>query len=183
MNRRALGGNGHIAMHPDLLAAQKLVYESCRLTCTNLMQEAESAEYGACTFEINNHPIKFRTAKITPTKIGQFVTLWKRIGNGPIQPHDITDKVELFVISVRNAKFFGQFVFPKNVLHEKGIIAKAGKGGKRAMRVYPPWDKTQSPQAKKTQAWQVQYFFAIDADKGVDKERVRGLFGGVSRRS
>jgi hypothetical protein len=37
--------------------------------------EAESAEYGAYTFELNDLSVRFRVAKITPTKIGQFVTL------------------------------------------------------------------------------------------------------------
>ena len=34
----------------------------------------------------------------------------------------------------------------------QGFASQDGKGGKRAMRVYPPWDITDSPQAKKTQA-------------------------------
>jgi len=43
-------------------------------------------------------------------------------------------------------------------LLEYGIISKAGIGGKRAIRVYPGWDKPDSNQAKKTQAWQQYYF-------------------------
>jgi len=126
-------------LHPDLLATQKLVYEPNELICTNIIKEAESEEYGAFDFDLNNHHIKFRVAKITPTKIGQFVTLWKRIGNGPIQPYDMADPIDLFVISVLNADHFGQFVFPKAVLLAKDILSKDGKGGKRALRVYPPW--------------------------------------------
>ncbi len=138
------------------------------------MQEAESQEYGACEFELNNHRIKFRVAKITPTKIGQFVTLWKRIENGPIVPFDMADPVDLFVVCVRKGQQFGQFVFPKNVLHEKGFVSKDGKGGKRAMRVYPPWDMADSPQAKKTQTWQLKYFFEIQP--AIDAEIITFLF-------
>jgi hypothetical protein len=29
-----------------------------------------------------------------PTKVGQFVTLWKRLGRGPIQPFDLSYPVE-----------------------------------------------------------------------------------------
>lgn len=43
-----------------------------------IVAEAESAEYGACRFALEGHSIVFRVAKITPTKTGQFVTLWKR---------------------------------------------------------------------------------------------------------
>jgi len=125
------------------------------------MKESESEEYGAAIFEINNKRVKFRKAKITPTKIGQFVTFWKRIGKGPIMPHDVTDPFDLFVVSVRTPDQFGQFVFPKAVLYEKGIVSKDGEGGKRAMRVYPPWDITDSRQAMQSQAWQLEYFFEI----------------------
>jgi len=161
-------------INSDLLVAQKLAYEPSGFSLKNLVQEAESQEYGACDFEINNKIIKFRVAKITPTKIGQFVTFWKRIGNGPIVPYDLADHADLFVVSVHSADHFGQFVFPKNMLYEKGFISKDGKGGKRAMRVYPPWDITDSPQAKKTQAWQLLYFFEIQPT--IDTALVKKLF-------
>lgn len=170
--------SGHIMkailIHPDLLAAQKLAYEPSGFMCKNVVQETESQEYGACTFEMNNKKIIFRSAKITPTKIGQFVTLWKRIRNGPILPYDMADSIDLFVVSVRTAKYFGQFVLPKNVLYEKGFVSKEGIGGKRAMRIYPPWDITNSPQAKKTQTWQLMYFFEIQSE--IDTTKVNRLF-------
>ena len=162
------------AVHTDLLAAQRLAYEPGNLNCDMVIQEKESQEYAACTFEMNNKIINFRVAKITPTKIGQFVTMWKRIDNGPIMPYDLSDSFDLFVISVRKAEHFGQFVFPKSVLWQKGFVSKDGKGGKRAMRVYPPWDITDSPQAKKTQTWQLIYFFEIQPN--VDISKIQKLF-------
>lgn len=147
--------------HPDLIAAQELAFGPAGLKIHHLQIEKESQEYGAAEFEIQQRQVKFRTAKITPTKIGQFVTLWKRIGNGPIQPLDIKDPFDVFVISVRTSQHFGQFVFPKAILLEKGILSKEGKGGKRAIRVYPPWDVTDNSQAKKTQKWQLPYFVEI----------------------
>lgn len=77
--------------------------------------EPESVEYGAYTFGLNDLSIKFRGAKITTTKAGQFVTLWKRIANGSIQPHDISDPVDLFIISTSKDNYLGHFVFPKSV--------------------------------------------------------------------
>lgn len=164
------------SIHPDLLALQKLVYEPNGLTVSDLTKEAESKKYGAFEFKLNDRQVKFRVAKITPTKVGQFVTLWKRIGNGPILPYDVTDPIDLFVISVHNSEHFGQFVFLKAVLHEKGILSKEGKGGKRAMRVYPPWDKTHNRQAKTTQAWQLLYFFEIHPNGYIDTARFQKLF-------
>ena len=162
-------------IHP-LIAAQQLAYGPSGLTCKNFVKEAESQEYGACVFEINGRRIKFRVGKITPTKTGQFVTLWKRVGMGPIQPHDSADPIDLFVVSVRNATHFGQFVFPKALLCEKGIVSKNEREGKRAMRVYPPWDKAVSQQAKKTQAWQLIYFFEIHPT--MNTLRIMKLFQG-----
>lgn len=162
--------------HPELLQAQKMAYEPCGLICMNLVKEAEGEEYGAAEFDIDHRRIKFRVGKITPTKSGLFVTLWKRIGNGVIQPHDVADPIDFYVVSVRKEERVGQFVFPKTILYEKGILAKEGTGGKRAMRIYPPWDTTDSLQAKKTQAWQQLYFFEILAMNSIDKQSILKLF-------
>ena len=164
------------ALHPDLLAAQKIAYEPSGLQCTNFEKEAESEEYGACVFEMASKCIKFRVGKITPTKVGQFVTLWKRIGDGDILPHDLADPFDFFVVSVRDAEHFGQFVFPKMILYEKDIVSKEGKGGKRGIRIYPPWDITESVQAKKTQSWQLEYFFEIHPNTSIDTSRIQKLF-------
>src|ERR1700722_3340127 len=146
------------SIHRDLLATITLVYNPSKLQYSQLEREQESAEYGAYAFKLNGFSIRFRVAKITPTKIGQFVTLWKRLGSGPIQPYDISDSVDFFVISVRKDNHFGQFIFPKSVLCEKSILSTREKEGKRAIRIYPPWDKPTSLQAKKTQMWQLEYF-------------------------
>jgi hypothetical protein len=151
-------------LHPDFFEAEQRIYEPLGLICNNLQQEAESSEYGACTFEMNGQRIIFRVAKITPTKVGQFVTLWKRIGKGPIMPYDVNDPFDLVVVNVSANGLFGQFVFPKAVLEEKGIISKKGIGGKRAIRVYPLWDIADNPQAKRSQAWQLRYFFEVGQD-------------------
>ncbi|MCL4380618.1 MepB family protein [Candidatus Dependentiae bacterium] len=163
-------------IHPDLIIAYGFAYKPSGLIPKNFVLEKESQKYAACELEMNNRPIRFRVAKITPTKIGQFVTLWKRIGDGPILPYDMADSVDLFVVSVRSVEHFGQFIFPKTILYEKGFISKDRKGGKRAMRVYPPWDITDSKQAQKTQAWQLLYFIDIPSNGTVDIDRIKKLF-------
>lgn len=165
-----------IAVPQDLLLAIQFVYKPSGLICKNFIKEVESEDYSASIFEMNNMQIKFRVGKITPTKIGQFVTLWKRGDVGIILPYDLTDPVDLFVVSVRRGENFGQFVFPKRVLFEKGIVSKEGKGGKRAMRIYPPWDVATNQQAKKTQVWQLLYFFEIPNEEKIDIDRVQKLF-------
>lgn len=136
-------------IHSDLLATKDLVYSPCRFECSQPLIEAQNAEYGAYVFKLNTLSIRFRIAKITPTKVGQFVTLWERIEDGSIQPYDVSDPIDLFVISTRKGNNFGQFVFPKAVLCDQNIVSSKGKGGKRAIRIYPPWDKPTSRQAQK----------------------------------
>ena len=148
-------------IHPDLLIAQQIAYKPSGLICRNLVNGVESQDYAACTFEMNKRQIHFRVTKITPTKIGQFVTFWKRSAGGPIEPYDIIDKFDLLMVSVREAERFGQFIFPKAVLVQNGLLSKDGCGGKRAMRMYPPWVITESSQARKTQEWQGLYFYEI----------------------
>jgi hypothetical protein len=163
-------------LHEDYILAKKLIYDRCNFECTPPVKEEESADYGASVFKLNSLAIRFRVAKITPTKIGQFVTLWKRIGDGPIMPFDVRDPIDLFIISTRKDENFGQFVFPKSILCKHGVLTNNGKEGKRAIRVYPPWDKTSSKQAQKTQKWQLEYFLSIPLENEIDRGRAELLF-------
>ena len=164
-------------IHKDLLDTYHLVYQPLKLNCSFPEKEPESSEYAAYNFELHGLSVKFRAAKITPKKIGAFVTIWKRVNKGPIQPYDSSDSIDLFVVSIRKDHYFGQFVFPKSALLKYGILSKNGSGGKRAIRVYPPWDKPISAQAKKTQNWQQRYFLEIREDQEIDHRRVHALYG------
>lgn len=168
--------NNDSTLHTDLIATKKLVYDSCQFIISEAVIEPESAEYGASIFKLNGSDIRFRVAKITPTKTGQFVTLWKRSINGTIQPFDALDPIDFFVISVRSGENFGQFVFPKSILCEKNVFSVNSKGGKRAIRVYPPWNQTTSKQAKKTQEWQVKYFLEVPKNRPIDHALVKSLY-------
>lgn len=164
--------------HPDLHLSYELVYEPCEIACTSKpKRQPEGEEYGAFDFSLDQIQIKFRVAKTTPTKVGQFVTLWKRIGKGPTMPYDTKDPTDVFVICVREGKNFGQFIFSKNVLASENILSKSGKGGKRAIRVYAPWVKTTNSQATNTKSWQTRYFINLSDAKKIDLGRVRRLYG------
>jgi len=164
-------------LHEDLLAVKKQVFDRCLFECSSPIPEEQNAEYGAYRFNMSGRAIRFRVAKITPTKIGQFVTLWERIENAPIQPYDVAEPIDYYVISTRSEHHFGQFIFPKEVLYKHDILASNGTGGKRAIRVYPEWDKPISRQAQKTQLWQLQYFVNIPLDDTpLDLERIRKLY-------
>ena len=153
----------------DLIIAKELVYDSCNFECSEPQSELESQDYNAFEFKINNLSIKFRTAKITPTKTGQFVTLWKRNKNGIIEPFDLNDAIDFVIVNVRKEDLLGQFIFPKSILLQKGIFSTTTKEGIRATRIYPPWDETSSKQALKTQKWQLDYFCEISPNLNLDQ--------------
>lgn len=157
----------------DLQLAEKLLYSKCGFQLQHLVWNSESANYGSCSFELNNKLIQYRVANITPTKIGQFVAIWKRNNEGITAPFDVSDSLDFMIISVRGSENFGQFIFPQSVLVSHGIISQNEKGGKRGIRVYAPWDKPENKQAIKTQAWQVNYFVEIKENSHLDLEFVK----------
>ncbi|MCF6348642.1 MAG: MepB family protein [Flavobacteriaceae bacterium] len=161
-------------MDSNLNIIKTEIYDKCELKISDFKMETESKEYDACRFKLNGLSIISRNAKITPKKVGQFVTFWKRSGNGSIEPLNETDRIDFYVVNVRTKNHFGQFVFPKPVLIKKGIISTEKKEGKRGFRVYPIWDKTKNKQAEKTQKWQLKYFYEIVAT--TDFKKANGLY-------
>ncbi|GGC75946.1 hypothetical protein GCM10011387_32180 [Pedobacter quisquiliarum] len=159
----------------ELKTVKELIYDNHGLNLTNLKFSTESLEYGACSFELNNKKIQYRVAKITPLKSGHFVTIWQRNKNGITEPFHISDDLDFIIIAAKRGNNFGQFIFPKFVLAEKGIITNNNKEGKRGIRVYPPWDTVASKQAEKTQTWQTKYFFTIDDGNSSNKDLIRRL--------
>ncbi|WP_239164842.1 MepB family protein [Actinoplanes palleronii] len=153
------------------------MYDQIGVACSDLTPEPESAEYCAHSFLLNNRAVRFRTAKTTPTKVGQFVTLWARSTTGPIRPLDTTDAVDLVVISSRDAEHFGHFVFPTATLVARGIMSRDGAGGKRGFRVYPPWSTPANRQATSIQSWQLAHYLPVDDGRNLDVTRARALYG------
>lgn len=163
------------SIHSDLKIVKELVYDRCSFNVSNLKQDLESKEYAACSFVLNGKTILQRVSKITPTKTGQFVTIWKRNDSGITEPFDNLDEFDFVIITARSESNFGQFIFPKSVLADKGIITRNGKTGKRGIRVYPPWDVATNMQAVKTQRWQTNYFLTIKSDNSTDLHLAKKL--------
>lgn len=170
-----------ISIPNELKISKELVYDKCGFELTNYTGDAESLAYGACSFHLNGNRILFRVAKITPTKTGQFVATWKRNEAGKTSPFDFADDLDFVIITAISGSNFGQFIFPKSVLAEKGIISQNGKAGKRGIRVYPPWDSVNNKQAQRTQDWQVDYFLTIKAEIPVDLFLMAKLLPQISR--
>ena len=87
--------------------------EEFNLEVSDIIPESESAVYNAFDLKVNSSNVKFRISKITPTKNGQFVTVYKRIEDGTIAPFESTDKIDFVIISCKNGENHGYFIFPK----------------------------------------------------------------------
>lgn len=161
-------------MDSNLSQIKKEVYNKCALEITNFVPEREGLEYDACRFNLNGRRIMSRSSKTTPKKEGQFVTFWKREDNGPIAPFSENDPIDFYVVNVRRENEFGQFVFPKSSLVEKGLLSTVRKEGKRAFRVYPNWETPKSKQATQTQKWQLEYFYELGGK--IDINRIVRLY-------
>lgn len=161
----------------DLMLAMHGLYRQAGVAPRHTPErEQESGEYGACRFDLEGRAVVFRVAKTTPTKIGQFVTLWKRAApSDKIAPLDSGDGVDVVVVSVADATRRGQFVFDQQALLKYAVMSHDGQGGKRAIRVYPPWSKPVAKDAIKTQQWQLRYFVALAPEEPGAALRLRRL--------
>lgn len=159
--------------HPDVAQAIRL-FALLGDGAQPAVAEADNGEYGAALTRVGAQTVRLRVGKLTPTKVGLFVAVWRRSTAGPTEPFP-ADDVDLLVIITREGSHAGAFVFPRSALERHGITSVAGIGGKRGFRVYPPWSATDNGQAVRTQKWQGAYF--IDTGGGVDLDRLRVLLG------
>ncbi len=166
----------------DLKIVKELVYDKCDLNLSNLSISSESQKYGACSFLLDDSKIQLRISKVTPKKTGQFVTIWKRNLDGITEPFNINDNIDFIIIIARSEENFGQFIFPKLVLAENGIITRNEKVGKRGIRVYPPWSLTTNKQAQKTQIWQEKYFLTIKTDGSTNLKLAKLILDKASKK-
>ncbi|MEO7047936.1 MAG: MepB family protein [Ferruginibacter sp.] len=152
-------------LHPDLELINEHIFKGCGLQITNLVTEPESKEYAAHHFQLNGLNVVYREAKITPTKTGQFVTIWKRNKEGITTPFDISDDNDLYLIAAKKDTHSGIFIFPKAVLYHHKILSGTDSAGKRGTRLYASWDLVTSKQAQKTKDWQVDHFLEFTSNQ------------------
>ncbi|MDR6614113.1 MepB family protein [Leifsonia sp. 1010] len=128
-----------------------------------LRPEGENGGYDAAVCDTPDGLVRFRAARVTPRKSGLFVAVWRRAADGGTEPFDTGDQRQLVIVA-REGSGFGAFVFPREVLASRGVLAVDHVGGKRGFRVYPPWSEVTSPQATATQRWQCAWFLPLTDD-------------------
>ena len=138
-------------------------YQIAKLQLSHFETDPNSKVYAACQFQLNSLTVLYRKAKITPKKIGQFVSFWQRQAQGTTAPFSSQHPLSFYLVYVEKDSHKGLFVFPKAILIEKNILSTNQQTGKRGFRIYPSWDQPINTTAKNSQNWQLQYFYALDS--------------------
>ncbi|MDQ0227689.1 MepB family protein [Metabacillus niabensis] len=152
-------------------------YEPNHLVIKAIREEPQNSDYGAGIFQLNSKSVRFRVARITPNKIGQFVSFWEKDSAHKNQAFSYEKATDLLVINTFSTNDrFGQFVFPKEVLIQQKILKTATTKGKMAIRVYPIWDTPTSKQAIETQKWQLDFFIETDKTNNLPQQELLKLY-------
>jgi hypothetical protein len=157
-------------MFEEINKIESPIFKTFGSRIVNVTEDKECPNYYGCTFQLGSQQIKFRKAKSTPKKIGQFVTLWKRGPNGRTVPYDLDDDFDFYIILSEYGHQCGFFVFPKEILARMGILTSDVRKGKRGFRLYPEWNVPVNNQSLRTKKWQKEYFIEIDnEEKTIEK--------------
>ncbi|RZJ80730.1 MAG: hypothetical protein EOO20_25735 [Chryseobacterium sp.] len=82
---------------------QDLFFSPLEMVLSDIAQDTASKEYVGYHLQLDQFNIKFRKAKITPKKIGQFVTLWERNSDGITTPfHESSTLDFALILTERN---------------------------------------------------------------------------------
>lgn len=72
--------------HTTLAYINETLYAPAGFIADSIREEPQNAEYGAGTFQLGALSVRFRVAKITPTKTGQFVAMWEKMPSVKTRP-------------------------------------------------------------------------------------------------
>lgn len=120
--------------------------------------EPESSGYESGIVQLPSGMWRIRTARITPTKPGAFVAVWRRTEMGATEPFDETDPCMGLLVFVADGPHAGAFAFTREHLIALKVLRSAHSPGKRGFRVYPSWCTELNAQARKSQAQQAPAF-------------------------
>ncbi|MPT32296.1 MAG: hypothetical protein E2600_11665 [Chryseobacterium sp.] len=158
-------------MNIELQHLNDLILKELNLQLSEITPDLECEEYSGFNFKINQTNYKFRKSKLTPKKVGQFVTFWKRDLYGKTVPFDVNDDFAFYIISIEESENSGFFVFPKVILEKENLISSEQKTGKRGFRIYADWHFPNNKQAEKTKLWQTEYFINYsDSDELISNQ-------------
>src|SRR5690606_20787203 len=101
-------------MTNDLKQIQLQLSQLTDKKITDFVTDDECLEYLGCSFKLDDLKVKFRQAKVTPKKVGLFVTLWKRNVENKTEPFNENDPFDFYIIVAKQEDHFGFFIFSKD---------------------------------------------------------------------
>ncbi|WP_053386800.1 MepB family protein [Leucobacter japonicus] len=125
---------------------------------TTVVPEEQNSDYEAGLAVIDGERWHIRTARITPTKPGAFVALWRRDADGDTVPLPHDDDAQGALIFVMEGERRGVFRFTAEHLHGLGVTSSERRPGKRGFRVYPAWCDDLNARATASQTAQASAF-------------------------
>lgn len=125
--------------------------------------EEQSGDYESGRVVIGGELWRIRTARVTPTKPGAFVAVWRRAQDGGTEPFDGADECAGLLVLVEDGELAGIFRFTRADLVRLGITSSPTAPGKRGFRVYPSWCDGLNAQAARTQRTQAAAFTDLSA--------------------
>ena len=161
-------------MNTSLDLTKKVMKQLSGEHIQHIEEEYQNNVYEGVRFSIGCKTYRSRLAKRTPKKSGYFVVCWEKSPTGENQAYTYENSPDRLIISIIDGVRKGQFVFPKKILVEKGILKGPMSKGKMAFRVYPLWETNLNKTALATQRWQQPYFFEYSIDKY--REKIKELY-------
>ncbi|RZU62765.1 MepB family protein [Zhihengliuella halotolerans] len=129
-----------------------------------VLPEEQNSDYESGIVDINGEHWRIRTARITPTKAGAFVAVWRRNADGETEPFPADEAVSGLMVFVVDGHRRGCFRFTSERLAELGITRGNRSPGKRGFRLYPSWCEDLNPTAARAQAAQASSFSVLNAN-------------------
>ncbi|MDQ0635946.1 hypothetical protein QFZ40_003855 [Arthrobacter pascens] len=126
--------------------------------------EEQNSDYESGVALIGNEQWRIRTARITPTKQGAFVAVWKRDEGGSTRPFTADESMSGLLVFVEEHERFGVFQFSPAHLISLGYVSSELHPGKRGFRLYPAWSTNLNAQALRTQRAQADAFTELKSE-------------------
>lgn len=123
--------------------------------------EQQRGDYESGIVGIGSQLWRIRTARVTPTKPGAFVAVWRRDERGETRPFGSDDPADGLLLFVPDGDRFGFFRFTALHLERLGVTSSSTSPGKRGFRVYPSWSEVVNRQATQTQNTQASAFIRL----------------------
>lgn len=133
-----------------------------RTGLASVESEEQNSDYESGVAMVSGQRWRLRTARVTPTKPGAFVAVWRRSEQGDTEPFPADEAIAgLAVFVVEGDQHRGVFWFTAEHLRELGVTGSKRHPGKRGFRVYPAWCTGLNRQATKTQTAQASAFVQL----------------------